>query len=179
MLANLTLEKFKNRNRNGGRKGDNRYNKQSKKNDPNTNFTPELKVYPSPEWKRLSKENQAKVRALYLASNQSQQRPPQGSNNSHHGGGAMVPYTGHPSHRNVSQVGYYAPPIHYPNDNMYGIPRAIGQISAPAYQHGQIPPHPPPIAPNPSSQHDTTLSNTISGNAGDIGQYFDGYANRF
>ena len=66
---------------------------------------------------------------------------------------------------------------------MWGIPREIFQVQAPSYHQGHIPSPPPSLPPPPRSDISQTPSETtegiISGNSGDIGQYFGGYTNRF
>ena len=59
--------------------------------------------------------------------------------------------------------------------NMYRIPRAIGQVSMPPNQHKQMIPPPPPPPPTSAS----ITPDAISGNAGNICQYFGGYNNHF
>ena len=73
-------------------------------------------------------------------------------------------------------MSFYPPNMQY-SHNMYGIPRTIGQVVMPPNQQNQMLPPPPPPPPPPSSASGTPDS--ISGNAGDIGQYFVGYNNHF
>ena len=87
----------------------------------------------------------------------------------------MVPYN-HPTQRSVSQVDSYSPQMgtqpQCPNNIMWGIPRAIGQVQTPSYHQGHIPPPPPSLPPPPRSNipqtPSETIEGTISGNSGDI-----------
>ena len=62
----------------------------------------------------------------------------------------MVPYN-HSTQRSVSQVDSCSSQMgiqsQYPNNIMWGIPRAIGQVQAPSYHQGQIPPPPTSLPP--------------------------------
>ena len=170
--------KYKNKRR-YDRGNDTRNSKRGKGGDPNQNFTPELKVYSPTIWKKLSKENQAKVKSLYLSQNRTNRH--QGSTNNHQMNRGMVPFAP-PTNRNVAQVGFYNNQMdmqtQYPYSGMHGIPRAINQVLAPPLQQARIP-GPPPPPPQPPSQNQHPGNETISGNAGDMGQYFGGYSNHF
>ena len=76
--------------------------------------------------------------------------------------------------RNVSQVGHYYPPAPYSNYSIQHVPRAINEVGIPI-NYGSIPPPPPP-PPSPSPSQ--TPSNVVTGQVGDIGQYFGGYPTR-
>jgi len=177
-VSQLDSNRNKHKN-NNGQNHDSRNNKRPKQGDPNSGFTPELKIYPGPVWKRLTKANQDKVKALYVASRN--RNRPQGSQNNHPQRGQMVPYT-HLSQRNVSQVGFYTPQmeaqLQEPYHNTWPPPRAISQVSAPPYNQGYVPP-PPPLPPTPSLSVPQHPNERVSGNAGDMGQYFGGNSGRY
>ena len=171
---NRNVNKFESarfKKRGGGRDNNDRTQKKKKNNTP---FVPELKVYPPDEWKAISRENKAKVRALYIASKNKNNRqggefnltpgnPPQNMQ--------VTPYN---MNRNVSQVGYYYPPAPYSNYNIQHVPRAINEVGMPI-NYGSIPPPPPPP---PSPAPSQTPSDVVTGQVGEIGQYFGGYPTR-
>ena len=87
----------------------------------------------------------------------------------------MVPYGENqtiPQNRNVAQMSNFVPTPHY-DTYMYGIPRSIGQVQMPYHPYGNIQPPLPP--PPPSNPNPNTNNGMISGNSGDIGQYFGNY----